>query len=130
MTKVLAIGAAVLAALAGFLFWRLLGAHEALGQAELKAQLNANTVALLQDQEQRNQAIDARLEQLAGARDAATREIVREIYIQPASDACRRSAAMRALDGRLRYRPGGDGDRPPAAAAPAQPVPPAGGPAR
>ena len=123
MTRYLAIGMAGLALIAGLLFWRLLRAHEALGEAELKAQLNADTVAVLQDQEQRNQMLDARLEQLASARDAATKEIVREIYIQPSSDACRRSAPMRALDGRLRYQPGGEGGRPPAAAAPADPVP-------
>ena len=126
MTRYLAMAAALLAAVAAFLFWRLLGAHEALGMAELKAQLNANAVAVLQDQEQRNQAIDARLESLASARDAATKEIVREIYIQPSSDACRRSAPMRALDGRLRHQPGGDRDRPPATPTPAERLPAAG----
>jgi small-conductance mechanosensitive channel len=123
--RILAIGAAVLAALAGFLVWRLTAAHEALGKAELKAQLNANTVKVLQEQEARNQAIDQRLEQLAQAGATHTREVVRDIYQQPSSDACRRSAPMRALDGRLQWRPGDPDGRPPAAAAPAQPVHPA-----
>ena len=130
MTRAVFIAAAVFAAAAGVLLWRLLAAHEALGRAELAARLNAGAVIALQEQEKRNQLLEARLEQHAAARDAATREAVREIYIQPASDACRRSPAMRALDGRLQYRPGGDGDRPAAATAPAHAVPPPGGPAR
>jgi hypothetical protein len=85
---------------------------------------------MLQDQEHRNQRLDARLEQLAAMRDTATRETVREIFIQPSSDACRRSPAMRALDGRLRYRPDGDGGRAASAATPAQPVPPTVGSSR
>lgn len=123
MTKYLAIGAAVLGVIAGILGWLLLDAHEALGKAELKAQLNANTVKVLQDQESRNQAIDAKLEQLANARGEVTKEIVREIYHQPATTACVQSPAMRSLDGKLRYDPGHPDGRPPAAAAPAQPVP-------
>ncbi len=123
MTRTLAVGAAVLAAVAGVLGWLLLDAHEALGRAELTARLNANAVTILQDQEGRNQAIDAKLERLSGARDTEIRETVREIYIQPATDACRQSPAMRSLDGKLRYGAGGAGDRPPAAPAPAQPLP-------
>ncbi len=123
MTRYVAIGAVVLGAIAGLLGWLLLDAHEALGKAELKALLNANAVSILQDQEARNQAIDSKLEQLATVRADNTREIIREVYIQPASDDCRKSPAMRALDGRLRYQPGNPDGRPPAAAAPAQPVP-------
>lgn len=130
MTKYLAIGAAVLAAIAGVLGWLLLEAHEDLGRAELAAKLNANTIKTLEDQEARNQAIDAKLELLASSRAAGIKETVREIYIQPSSDACRNSPAMRALNGRLQYRPGDPGGRPAAAAAPAQPVPAPGGPAR
>ena len=130
MTRALAIVAATLAGLAGLLLWRLLDAHAALGRADLAARLNASAVTALQDQERRNQLLEARLEQLAAARDAATRETVREIYIQPSSDACRRSPAMRALDGRLRHTAGGGGDRAPAAAAPAEPVSPSGRPSR
>ena len=123
MTRYLAIGMAGLALIAGLLFWRLTAAHERRGQAELKAKVNAETIKVLQDQETRNQAIDAKLEQLASARAEGTRETVREIYIQPSTDACRKSPAMRALDGRLRYQPGGDGGGPPAATAPVEPVP-------
>lgn len=130
MTRGLAIVAATLAGVAGLLLWRLLDAHAALGRAGLAARLNADAVAALQDQERRNQLLEARLEQLSSARDAATRETVREIYIQPASDACRRSPAMRALDGRLRYRADGDDGRAAAAATPAGPVPPTGRPSR
>lgn len=126
MTRALAIVAVTLAGAAGLLLWRLLDTHEALGRAELAARLNADAVTALQVQERLNQQLEARLEHLAATRDAATRETVREIYVQPSSDACRRSPAMRALDGRLRYRPGGDGDRPPAAPAPAHALPPAG----
>ena len=105
VTKYLAIGAVALALIAGALGWLLLDAHEALGKAELKAQINAHTIKTLTDQDERNQRIDSKLEQLAGARDAVTRETVREIYIQPSTDACRNSPAMKALDGRLRYAP-------------------------
>ncbi len=130
MSRFLAASLAVLALLAGFLFWRLLETHEALGRADLKARLNADAVTLLQEQDQRNQAIDRRLEQLAVAHDATTRETVREIYVQPSSDACRRSPAMRALDGRLRAQPAPGDGRTAAAAAPARPVPSPGGPTR
>ena len=130
MSRILAATAAALAIVAALLFWRLLEAHEALGQADLKARLNANAVTLLQEQDLRNQAIDRRLEQLAVAHDAKTRETVREIYVQPSSDACRRSPAMRALDGRLRHQPAPDDGRPTATAAPAGPVSPTAGPAR
>lgn len=126
MTRALAIVAVTLAGAAGLLLWRLLDTHEALGRAELAARQNADAVTALQVQERLNQQLEARLERLAATRDAATRETVREIYVQPSSDACRRSPAMRALDGRLRYRPGGDGDRPAAAPAPAHALPPAG----
>lgn len=130
MTRALFIVAAALAVATGALAWRLGQAHQALGRADLAARLNAGAVSALQEQERRNQLLEARLGQLAAARDAATRETVREIYIQPASDACRRAPAMRALDGRLRHRPGGDGGRPAAAAAPADAVPAPGGPSR
>jgi hypothetical protein len=130
MSRALVASLAVLALLAALLSWRLLEAHEALGQANLKARLNADAVTLLQQQDLRNQAIDRRLEQLAAVHDATTRETVREIYVQPSSDACRRSPAMRALDGRLRAQPGPDDGRAAAATAPAGPVPPSGGPAR
>ena len=123
MTRYLAIGAALLVVIAGVLGWLLLDAHEALGKAELKAQLNANTIKTLTDQDERNQRIDTKLEQLSGARDTVTRETVREIYIQPSTDACRKSPAMRALDGKLHYQPGNPAGRPPGAAAPAQPLP-------
>lgn len=130
MTRGLAIVAATLAGIAGLLLWRLLDAHAVLGRADLSARLNAGAVVALQDQERRNQLLEARLEQLSSARDAATREAVREIYVQPASDACRRSPAMRALDGRLRYRADGDDGRASAAATPAEPVSPTGRPSR
>ena len=130
MTRLAVAVAALAGVVASLLLWRLLDAHAALGRAELVARLNADAVAILQDQEQRNERIDRRLEQLAAAHDATTREILRDIYSQPAGDACRRSPAMRALDGRLQHRPGGDGDRPAAAATPAQPVPASGRPAR
>ena len=130
MTRGLVLVAATLVALSGVLLWRLLEAHATLGRADLAARLNAGAVTALQEQEKRNQLLEARLEQQSAARDTVTREAVREIYIQPASDACRRSPAMRALDGRLHYRPGGDDGRPAAAAAPADAVPKAGGPAR
>ncbi len=126
MTRSLAIVAAMLAAIAGLLLWRLLDAHAALGRADLAARLNAGAVNALQDQERRNQLLEARLEQLSSARDTATRETVREIYVQPASDACRRSPAMRALDGRLRYRPDGGDGRASAAPEAAEPVPATG----
>jgi hypothetical protein len=122
VTKYLAIGVGVLAAIVGVLGWLLLDAHEALGKAELKAQINADTIKIMADQDERNQRIDAKLEQLSGARDTVTKETVREIYIQPSTDACRKSPAMRALDGRLRYQPGNPDGRPAAAAAPAQPL--------
>jgi hypothetical protein len=122
MTKYMAIGMVVLAAAAAFLGWLLLDAHEALGKAELKAQLNADTIKIMADQDERNQKIDARLEQLSGARDTVTKETVREIYIQPSTDACRKSPAMRALDGRLRYQPGNPDGRPAAPTAPPQPL--------
>ena len=130
MTRAALLTAALLGIAASLLLWRLLEAHEALGRAEFSARLNASAVALLQDQEQRNERLDRKLEQLAAARDANIREILRDIYSTPAGDACRRSPAMRALDGRLRHQSRDDGDRPPAAAAPAQPLPPAGGPSR
>jgi len=130
VTRLLAIVAAAATVATGALLWRLLAAHEALGRAEVAARLNAAAVTALQEQEARNQRLEARLEQLTAARDAATRETVREIYIQPSSDACRRSPAMRALDGRLRYPPAGDDGRPAAAATPAHAVPPPGGPSR
>lgn len=130
MTRGLAIVSATLAGIAGLLLWRLLDAHAALGRADLAARLNADAVIALQDQERRNQLLEARLEQLSSARDTATRETVREIYVQPASDACRRSPAMRALDGRLRYRPDGGDGRASAAPAPAEPVPATGRPSR
>ena len=122
MIKYAAIGMAVLAAIAGVLGWLLLDAHEALGKAELKAKINADTIKTLSDQDERNQRIDARLEQLSGARDTVTKETVREIYIQPSTDACRKSPAMRSLDGKLQYKPGNPDGGPAAAPAPAQPV--------
>ncbi len=130
MIRIALVAAALLGIAASLLLWRLLDAHDALGRAEFAARLNANAVALLQDQEQRNERLDRKLEQLAAAHDANIREILRDVYSQPAGDACRRSPAMRALDGRLRHQPHDDGGRPAAAAAPAQPLPPAGGPSR
>ena len=116
--------AAGVAALAAIVFgWLLLDAHEALGKAELKAQLNANTVKVLQDQETRNQKIDAKLETLATVRDTETREIIREIHVAPSSADCIKSPAMRALNGKLQYKPNVDGGRPAATSTPAQPVP-------
>ena len=130
MTRLALSVAALLGIAASLLLWRLLDAHRALGEATLAARLNANAVAMLQDQEQRNERLDRKLEQLAAAHDANTREILRDVYSQPAGDACRHSPAMRALDGRLRWQPGSDDGRPAAAAAPAQPVPPTGRPSR
>lgn len=123
MTKYLAIAMGVLLVALGVTGWLLLDAHEALGQAKLTAQINADTIEVLRDQDKRNQAIDAKLEQLAQARAAATREVIREVYRAPSTDACRNSPAMRALDGRLQYRPGDPDGRSAAAPAAAQPVP-------
>ena len=125
MTKILAIATGLSIAAAGVLGWLLLGAHEDLGKARLAAELNAKTIAVLEAQEARNQQIDQRLEQLQQARATHTKEIVREIYQQESTDACRKSPPMRALDGRLRWQPGHPDDRQPAPAAPAQPLPPA-----
>lgn len=122
ITKYMAIGMVVLVALLGVSGWMLLDAHEALGKAELKAKLNADTIKIMADQDERNQKIDAKLDKLSGARDTVTKETVREIYIQPSTDACRKSPAMRALDGRLRYQPANPDGRPGAAAAPPVPL--------
>lgn len=126
MSKYLAIAGVALAAIAGVLGWLLLDAHEALGKAELKAKLNAETVKVLQAQEARNQAIDAKLEQLAQQRSEHTKEVIREVYHAPATTVCRDSPAMRALDGKLQWRPGNPGGGPAAAPTPAQPVPTTG----
>lgn len=125
MTRILAIATGLSLAAVALLGWLLLGAHEDLGKAQLAARLNAKTIETLQAQEARNQAIDAKLEQLAQARSTHTREVIREVYQQPSTTDCQRSPPMRALDGRLRWQPGHPDDRQPAPAAPAQPVPPA-----
>lgn len=118
----MAIGMVVLVAVTAALGWLLLDAHEALGKAELKAQINAGTIKTLADQDERNQRIDQKLEQLSGARDTVTKETVREIYIQPSTDACRKSPAMRSLDGKLHYKPGDPDGRQAAPAAAPQPL--------
>lgn len=123
MTRILSIAAVLSVLAAAAMGALLLRAHQQLGQAKLAAKLNAETIRVLQAQEARNQEIDQKLEQLQLARATHTKEIVREIYQQESTDACRKSGPMRALDGRLRWQPGHPDDRRPAAAAPAQPLP-------
>lgn len=97
----------VLALALGGAIWGWLDAREDLGAAKLSAAVNAASLKTLNEQADRNEAIAQRLDILTVARGETIKETVREIYLQPASDACRQSAPMRALDGRLRY--GGNG---------------------
>ena len=121
MTKYLAIGAGVLAAIAGVLGWLLLEAHEDLGAATLAAKVNAATIKTLQANEARNVEIDKQLEEAIKRTAATTREVMRAIASTNDTGACAGSPAIRALDG-LR-RPAGPLDSGQApAAAPSQPV--------
>lgn len=84
-------------------FFALKSAWQAEAMASFAASVNGATVKTMSEQAERNQGIAARLDQLTAPRAETIKEIIREVHIQPASDACRNSAAMRALDGRLRY---------------------------
>ena len=106
--------------------WLLLDAHVQLGAARLQAAVNGASLSVIQQQEDRNVAIDQKLAALTQARDQVIKETVHEIYVAPDGTACRESAPMRALDGRLRYSAGGSDGRSPGTAAPAGGVPPAG----
>ncbi len=110
----------------GGAIWLLLDAHDQLGAARLQAAVNGASLSVLQQQEDRNVAIDQKLVALTGAREQATKETIREIYIAPDNDACGKSAPMRALNGRLRYTAGGGDGRSAGASAPVGAVPPAG----
>ncbi len=121
MTKYLAIGAGVLAAIAGVLGWLLLDAHESLGEAKLAAAVNAKTIETLQANEARNVEIDKRIEGAIQRTAATTREVMRAIATSENTGACGKSPAFRALDG-LRRPPGPDGGGQAPAAAPAQPL--------
>jgi hypothetical protein len=100
-----AVGALLLAL--GGAIWGWLDAREELGAARLSAAVNAASAKAMSEQADLNQALALRLEQLTAARGQTVKETIREVYIQPSSNACRNSAPMRALNGRLRY--GGDG---------------------
>lgn len=119
-----AIGVLLLAL--GGVVWGWLDAREDLGAAKVSAAVNAASVKALSDQATLNQGIADRLEQLTAQRAAPIKETIREVYIQPSSTACRDSAPMRALGGRLQYRAGGQGGGAAAAGSPAAAVPAAG----
>lgn len=102
---------ALLLALGGAV-WGWLDAREDLGAAKVSAAVNAASVRTLSDQATLNQGIADRLERLTAQRAQPIKETIREVYIQPSSTACRDSAPMRALDGRLQYRAGGQGGGP------------------
>lgn len=119
-----------LAVVAAGAIWLLLETREALGAEKLKAAVTAAALSVYQQQEAANQVLDQRLERLERQRGESVKEVVREVWKQQASDACRNSPAMRALDGRLRYDAGGNHGRPAGAAAPPVAVPPAGRSAR
>jgi len=126
VTRVLVIGAAVLAAIAGLLGWLLLKAHEDLGKAELAAAVNAETIKTLQANEARNVEIDKHIEAALQKTAATTREVMRAINTSSDTGACAKSEPIRALDGLRRPNPGDkDGGQAPAAAAP-KPLHPAG----
>jgi hypothetical protein len=131
MTRLLALlppwvplaAAGVLLLALGGAVWGWLDAREDLGAMRVSAAVNAASVKALSDQQALNLGIANRLEQLAVQRAAPIKETVREIYLKPASDACRNSPAMRALDGRLRYGGDGQGGGSAAAGQPAPAVP-------
>lgn len=115
----------LLAALVGG-FFALRAAWRAEGEARLAAAVNGATVKTMSEQAEINHGIAQKLDALTAERATTMRETIREIYIQPSSDACRQSDAMRALNGRLHWRPGGQGGGAAAARPPVAAVPPAG----
>jgi hypothetical protein len=103
-----AVMGALLVALGGAL-WAWGNAREEAGAARISAAINAASLKTVTEQLDRNQAIAERLDKLTGYRAETIRETIREVRVQPATTVCRDTPAMRALDGRLQYRPGGDG---------------------
>lgn len=116
-----AIGVLLLAL--GGAVWGWLDAREDLGAVKVSAAVNAASAKAMTAQAELNQDIAAKLEQLTAQRAEPIKETVREVYLQPASDACRNSAPMRALNGRLRYQGNGQGGSAPSAGSPATAVP-------
>jgi hypothetical protein len=118
----LAVIAGLVAALIGG-FFALKSAWQAEATASFAAAVNGAAVRTMNEQVELNQDIAARLDRLTAPRAETIKEIVREIHIQPSSEACRNSAPMRALDGRLRYDGGRQGGGAAAAGPPAAVVP-------
>ena len=115
---------AVLLVAASGAVWAWGNAREDAGTAKMSAAINAASLKTVTEQLDRNQAIAERLDKITGQRAETIRETIREVHFQPATTVCRDAPAMRALDGRLQYRPGRDGGgaaaaRPPPATVPA-----------
>jgi hypothetical protein len=127
MTRILAIGAGVLAAIAGVLGWLLLQAHEDLGKAEL-ALTNAKAVIAQHESDMRLSALlIANLQGRVTQIDATAAPVRERIIHAPVTAACGPAVAA-AVAGvqQLLAAP----DRPPTGREPAPAVRPAKGAAR
>jgi len=102
---VAAIGLLLVALVSGCFVLR--ASWQAEGAAKFSAAVNAASLRTMSEQAERNQVIGDKLERLTGQRSETIKETIREVYIQPSSETCRQSAPMRALNGRLQYRPNG-----------------------
>jgi hypothetical protein len=116
----------VLLIAAGGAVWAWGNAREEAGTAKISAAINAASLRTMTEQLDRNQAIAERLDKITGQRAETIRETIREVHFQPATSVCRDTPAMRALDGRLHYRPSGDGGGAPTARPPPAAVPTSG----
>jgi hypothetical protein len=124
VTKYFAIGAAVLAAIAGMLSWLLLKAHEDLGKAEL-ALRNANAVIAQKEADAKLSALlianlQGRVQQI----DATAAPVRERIIHVPVTSSCGPAiaAAVAGVQQLLRTDPGGPatGREPAPAVRPAQ----------
>jgi hypothetical protein len=118
-----AVTGALLIAVGGAL-WAWGNAREEAGTAKMSAAVNAASLKTMTEQLERNQAIAERLDRITGQRAETIRETIREVHFQPATSVCRDAPAMRALDGRLRYRTDARGSGSAAAGSAAQAVQP------
>jgi len=115
---------AVLLVAAGGAVWAWGNAREEAGTAKMSAAINAASLKTITEQLDRNQVIAERLDKITGQRAETIRETIREVHFQPATSVCRDAPAMRALDGRLRYRPDARGSGSAAAGSATQAVRP------
>jgi hypothetical protein len=104
--------------------WAWGNAREEAGSAKMSAAVNAASLKIMTEQLDRNQAIAERLDKITGQRAETIRETIREVHFQPATSVCRDTPAMRALDGRLLFRPDARGSGTAAAGSAAQAVRP------